>query len=235
VRLGFADAKELNTFFQSELINCSPNTIHAVDKILAFSKFLQIEVGPADFDLFTGARAEEESSSFLEENGLAQATRIVYANPASRWATKFWNERAWAELTDRLIVESRANVIFGGAPSELDHVLKIVSLMNNIPVIAAGRLSPIGAAALIKASSIYVGVDSGPMHIAALLGRPVVALFGPTDPAKVGPYGHGHVVVRVEQLPCLGCRKSTCKDKRCLNEISADRVFEEIIGLTNWN
>ncbi len=233
-RVGLADAKELNTFFQSKLIYSVPGKPHAIDKILSFSDFLQITVDFCDFKLFLGDAAELEASSFLEKCGINRPSRIVYANPATRWATKFWNERAWAELADKLILELNVRVIFGGASSELSHVLKIVSLMNQEPLVAAGSLSPIGAAALIKASDIYVGVDSGPMHMAALLGIPVVALFGPTDPAKVGPYGPGHAVVRVEELSCLGCRKSICDDKLCLDKISADRVLDEIKRLTGW-
>lgn len=233
--VGFANAKELNTFFQSKLVHDSPDKPHAVDKILGFADFLELTVESADFDLFIGDSAMREARLFIDESGIKGAERIVYANPATRWATKFWNKRAWGELADRLINELNAKVIFGGGPSEIGYVLEIVSLMKQEPVIAAGRLTPIGAAALIKASDIYVGVDSGPMHIAAFVGTPVVALFGPTDPAKVGPYGPGNVVVRVDGLSCLGCRKSVCSDRRCLDEISADRMFEEVQKLTNWN
>ena len=234
VRLGFAEAKELNTFFQSKLVHCASNILHAVDKNLSFAKYLKINVEPTDFQLFLGPEAQHEASSFLEQSGASTKKRLVYANPATRWATKFWNERAWAQLADKLILELESLVIFGGASSELHYVNRIVSLMTQKPIIAAGRLSPIGAAALIANSNVYVGVDSGPMHIAAILGKPVVAIFGPTDPAKVGPYGHGHSIIRVEGLFCLGCRKSVCNDKRCMNEIPAERVFEEIKKLTNW-
>ncbi|MGC8660040.1 MAG: glycosyltransferase family 9 protein, partial [Desulfomonilaceae bacterium] len=188
-----------------------------------------------DFWLAIGKPAEAEALSFLENAGVGHGQRIVYVNPATRWATKFWSDRAWAELADKLIHELNVVVTFGGAPAELNYLDLIVSHMKQKPLVAAGRLRLMGAAALIKASSLYVGVDSGPMHIAALLGCPIVALFGPTDPAKVGPYGKGHVVVRKEELPCLGCRKSNCSDKRCLNGISAGQVFEEIRGLTGWN
>lgn len=234
-RIGFANAKELNTFFQSRLVHDSPDKPHAVDKILGFADFLELTVDSADFELFIGASAINEARLFMDESGIDGVERIVYANPATRWATKFWNKRAWAELADRLINELNAKVIFGGGPSEIDYVFEIVALMKQEPVIAAGRLTPIGAAALIKASDIYVGVDSGPMHIAAFVGTPVIAIFGPTDPEKVGPYGPGNVVVRVENLSCLGCRKSVCSDRRCLDQISADRMFEEVQKLMNWN
>ncbi len=233
-RLGFADAKELNTFFQSDHVSSSTANPHAVDQLLCFADFLKISVNPADFRLFLGDGAEQEAKSFMDSSGLGTFDRVVYANPGTRWATKFWNKRAWADLADRLIVELQCTVILGGGPSERAYVEEIVNLMKLRPVVAAGCLSPAGAASLIKASQIYVGVDSGPMHMAAFLGTPVVALFGPTDPEKVGPYGEGHRVVRVDDLTCLGCRKSVCNDKKCLDGISSDRVFEEIMQLTGW-
>ena len=62
--------------------------------------------------------------------------RLVYANPATRWATKFWNERAWADLADKLILELNSFVIFGGSSAELHYVHRIVSLMSQTPVVA---------------------------------------------------------------------------------------------------
>jgi len=88
--------------------------------------------------------------------------------------------------------------------------------------------------ALLARADVYVGVDSGPMHIAAFTGTPVVALFGPTDPAKVGPYGPGHRVVLREDLDCLACRRRSCEDRKCLEGITAERVFEETVRLLDW-
>ena len=106
--------------------------------------------------------------------------------------------------------------------------------MNSTPIISAGYLSPIGSAALIEDSSLFVGVDSGPMHIASFVGTPVVALFGPTDPAKVGPYCSRKIVIRFDELDCLGCRKSDCPERLCMERISSDRVFQAILDITNW-
>ena len=92
-RLGFADAKELNTFFQSDHVRAPSDKPHAVDQLLCFADFLQLSVKPADFRLFLGDRAEQEAKSFVDSSGLAMSDRIVYANPATRWATKFWNKR----------------------------------------------------------------------------------------------------------------------------------------------
>lgn len=233
-RAGFDDAKELNTFFQTKLVRTSSEKIHAVDKILCFTKLLDIEVEESDFRMFIGDEAKTEARDFMNLNSVNEKDRVVYANPATRWATKFWNTREWADLADRLMSELGVRVIFGGAKSDSAYVEAIVALMSRTPVISAGYLSPIGSAALIEASSLYVGVDSGPMHIASFVGTPVVALFGPTDPAKVGPYCSRKSVIRVDELDCLGCRKSDCPDRVCMRRISANRVFEAILDITRW-
>jgi ADP-heptose:LPS heptosyltransferase len=65
------------------------------------------------------------------------------------------------------------------------------------------------------------------MHIAAALGIPVFAIFGPTDPLRTGPYGEGHTVIR-EDIPCAPCFKRTCNDIKCMNNLSAEKVYEII-------
>jgi heptosyltransferase I len=233
-RIGFADAKELNTLFQTKLVQTPTEKSHAVDKILNFAAIFDLKVEKSDFGLTLGNVAISEAQNFLNQNAISLDGKIVYANPASRWATKFWNTRAWADLSDRLISELGAHVIFGGGKSDRHYINEIVSLMEKRPVVTAGYLSPAGSAALIEASDVYVGVDSGPMHIASFVGTPVVALFGPTDPQKVGPYGCEKIVITIDGLLCLGCRKSECSNRICMDGISSDRVFEAISRITKW-
>ena len=65
------------------------------------------------------------------------------------------------------------------------------------------------------------------MHLAAAMGTPVVALFGPTAPARTGPYGPGHMVVRTG-VPCSPCFKKRCADPKCMYEITPDLVFHAV-------
>ena len=94
----------------------------------------------------------------------------MYANPAARWETKYWTEEAWAELADLLIERTGAAVVFSGSPDDASHIRTIAERMKQRPIIAAGRLNLAEAVALIEAADVYVGVDSGPMHIAAFAG-----------------------------------------------------------------
>jgi ADP-heptose:LPS heptosyltransferase len=145
-----------------------------------------------------------------------------------------WTADAWARLTDLFIDKLDAAVVLSGGPGDVPYIHSIAERARELPLIAAGKLGLAEAVALIEASDVYVGVDSGPMHIAAFAGTPVVALFGPTDPAKVGPYGIGHSVVRHYDLDCLTCRKRSCDNRRCLEEITPERIFDETRTLMGW-
>lgn len=234
VRVGFADAKELNTRFQHRILTPDRAKPHAVDRNLEFARFLHCEPQPDDFRVVSGAAARQRVRAFLDEAGISERDRVVYANPAARWETKFWTVSGWAELGDLLIQEAAAKVVFGGSLQDRAYIESIVNMMKQPAVVAAGRLNLSEAVALIDYADVYVGVDSGPMHVAAFAGTPVVALFGPTDPAKVGPYGDGHRVIFSGDVDCLACRKRSCTNRRCLEKIPASKVFDETVGLLGW-
>ncbi len=228
IRIGFADAKELNTRFQNHLLTLHPDKPHAVDKNLAFAEYLGCDVKPSDFRLIASSDAAGRVQTLLSELGVNEGDKIIYANPASRWETKFWTISGWAQLADLIAKESGWSLILSGGPQDLGYIEQITAEMKSPARVAAGKLSLSDAVALMERSDLYVGVDSGPMHIAAFTNTPVVAIFGPTDPAKVGPYGAGHVVLQNEDLDCLICRKRSCPEMSCMNGITAERVFEAV-------
>lgn len=223
-RVGFSDARELNTLFQGILVTCCEHEVHAVDKNMSFARYLGIKPLPDDYRLEVGTRSRESAATFLGSNGVSESDAIVYVNPCGRWTTKLWNVRSWARVSRLLAEQEGLRVVLGGAPEDLPYLRKIHELSGSVCLISAGRLNLAESAALLEQSSIYVGVDSGPMHIASFVKTPAVALFGPTDPAKVGPYGDGHVIVRRDKLSCLGCRKRSCENPRCMDEIDPDEV-----------
>jgi heptosyltransferase I len=234
VKIGFADAKELNTRFQDYVIDPGPERIHAVDKNLAFAEYLGCPVVPEDFRLVVDPRAQERVHSFLLEGGVQEGDRIVYANSTARWETKFWTIEGWAELADLLVGRSKAAVVFAGSAADVPYIEQITGRMKGRALVAAGKLNLAEAAALMARSDVYVGVDSGPMHVAAFVGIPVGALFGPTEPEKVGPYGQGHKVIYNRDVDCIGCRKRRCNDRKCLEELKAETVFDETVELLGW-
>ncbi len=233
-RVGFADAKEFNTLFQHTTLGPPQDKPHAVDKNLVFADFLGCTAQPDDFRIVTGIAERDRIRSMLKEKGIRSGDRIVYANPAARWATKYWTPDGWAELADLIVGNGDAHLIFAGSPADSTYIADIIRRMTHRPIDLSGKLSLAEAAALLEISDCYVGVDSGPMHMAAFTGTRVIALFGPTDPAKVGPYGDGHLVLRQEDLDCLACRKRSCTDRRCLEDITGGRVYAEMKKHLEW-
>lgn len=229
LRLGFADAKELNTLFQDQLVAVPPAVQHAQAKNLLFCQHLGIKPADEDFHLCSSEEDCLAAQAVLHEHKAA-GKQIIYANPTARWQTKFWPVERWAALAD-CFHEYGMVFIFGGSKQDIEYITDIAKLMRSQPVISTGRLNLPQSAALISQSALYVGLDSGPMHIAALAGVPVVALFGPTHPERVGPWKVPHRIVRAEGLACLECRKRACGHLSCMRGISVSMVYEAALSL----
>lgn len=229
LRIGFGDARELNTWFQHRHIAVPATTVHAIDKNLLFCTYLGCKALAEDFFLHTDATDEQQADALLDEAGIEPGSPFVYVNPTARWQSKFWLAPRWSELCDRLQAAGIASV-FGGSRADLDAIASIVGAMSTRPAVAAGRLSLTASVALMKRATVYVGLDTGPMHMAAMVGTPVVALFGPTHPERVGPYGAGNTVVQAEGVDCLCCRKRVCANPMCMEGITVQRVYAEVMA-----
>lgn len=105
---------------------------------------------------------------------------------------------------------------------------EIASISGGASVSYAGKSSLKGLVELIRRARFLVTNDSGPMHIAAAMGVPVFAVFGPTDPTLTGPYGNGTRVVIKGQVKCSPCRNRTCGDMSCMEAVTVEMVEREI-------
>ncbi|MGD9947744.1 MAG: glycosyltransferase family 9 protein [Desulfobulbus sp.] len=229
-RYGFRNAREFNTFFQHHLIDIPPEITHAVEKNLLFASTFHCSVLPSDFRLCSSPTDEQAAIRFLEEAHIDSTGRFVYVNTTARWQSKFWLAERWGELCDRLISVGIWPIL-GGSSSDLSYIQQVVQHMKNSPIIAAGKLSLTESVALLKRSTAYVGLDTGPMHIAAMAGIPVVALFGPTHPERVGPYGVRQKILRADDVSCLCCRKRICSRMDCMRGISVEQVYTGVLDL----
>lgn len=230
MRVGFGDARELNTLFQHRLIAGDATVVHAVEKNLLFCDFLECPADEADFYLCTSPKDEQGAGRFLEAAGLGGDAPFVYVNPTARWQSKFWFSLRWSELSDQLL-EAGIGVVFGGSGADRVYIKEITGRMHRQGAVAAGQLSLTESVALMKRASVYVGLDTGPMHMAAMTGIPVVALFGPTHPERVGPYRVRQRIVRAQDLDCLCCRKRVCDHPRCMEGITVAAVFDQVMAL----
>ncbi len=232
-RVGFADAREGNPLVQDYRIEVRKRRMHALDKNLLFCAYLECPTREDDFFLPFNEEDELAVSNFLERFGAGAEKRIIYCNPVGRWDTKYWDPAKWALLGDRLTKEYGCLVVLAGSKGDSGYLRAISGLMKEKAVVAAGELSLPAVAALMARTSICVGLDSGPMHMAAMAGVPVVALFGPTNPELVRPYGVSHRIITNPDVDCLGCRKRQCRHLTCMKGITVGQVYKAVLELTS--
>jgi lipopolysaccharide heptosyltransferase II len=154
-----------------------------------------------------------------------RAPRIAVAPGATFGSAKCWAPERFAALADRLIADFGASVILFGTASERDITEQIAARMSHNPVNLAGQTSIGELPALFSACRLFVGNDSGAMHVAAAAGLPVVAVFGPTDPEGTSPVTSQLSLVR-EPVSCSPCFLRHCPvDRRCMTRVTGDAVY----------
>lgn len=177
---------------------------------------------------------DEVVGAVLKSEGLA-GKFIAGINAGGGWYTKRWVLERFARLADLLIEQYKASVILLWGPGQKSDVESIQSMMKHKAFIPP-ETTLLQLGALLKRCSILISNDSGPMHIAAAVGTPVVGIYGPTNPILQGPYGSRHVVVRNETLECLGCNFTRCPiGHPCMRELSVDDVLNGVKRLLKEN
>jgi heptosyltransferase-3 len=182
----------------------------------------------------------------LARHGLAQGG-FVHVHPASRWTFKCWPADRVAALCDVLAAKGLPIVLTSAPDAKEKALIDAVcaardrSAVPPAPTIdLSGQLSLKELAALTAQAKLFVGVDSAPMHIAAAMGTPVVAIFGPSGDREWGPWGdvgnNPHRVVASNTHPCRPCGMAGCNDSKvsdCLTTLPVSQVLaacEELLA-----
>jgi heptosyltransferase-2 len=173
------------------------------------------------------ARADE----MLRQAGArAGAFRVALAPGAAYGSAKCWPAERFAALAGRLIAEFDADVILFGTASERVVAEKISAAMRHRPVMLVGDTSVGDLPALLGCCQLFIGNDSGAMHVAAAVGLPVVGIFGPTDPVGTAPVTPRFTLVR-QPVSCSPCFLRHCPvDHRCMTRIDVDAVYAAARG-----
>ena len=222
-KLGYDSLQELSGLFLNEKIPEDMNK-HAVDRYLDFPRYLGANINDAEFTLPLTDESEAAGQLLFDQYGL-ENKKFIAINPVAFWETKLWDDDKFAQLADLIAANLYINVVFTG--SEKEPIEKIIALAKSRPVNLGGNTSLLDLAYLYKRAMMVITTDSGPMHLAAAAGTSVIALFGPTDPARTGPYGTGHTIIRAG-LPCSPCFLKKCSTKKCMQDISPEQVFAVI-------
>ena len=181
--------------------------------------------------LVPGEVAEANVSAHLATFAL-HGNDFIHIHPASRWFFKCWPVDSMAALITRLQAAGHAVVLTAAPSKDEQAMLAAIQARLEKPAFSlSGQLTLKELAALTKAARLFVGVDSAPMHIAAAVGTPVVALFGPSGDKQWGPWGVDNRVLVSGVHACRPCGDDGCgggKVSECLTSISVDRVADAV-------
>lgn len=225
---GWTGARELSWVAYTHRIPVPTLDAHAVDRYLWVGDLLDLAPGPAEFHIPATPQARASVDRFLDERDLA-AQPLGVLTPGTLWETKHWPPQSFARVAQYLI-ESGWAVVLAGSGRDRPRCRQVADACPEA-LDLCGRTTLSELAELIRRARICVTNDSGPMHLAAALGTPLVSVFGPTDPVWIGPYQRPQAVVRagLECSPCYLRQLRECPHGHgCMNLVTPDMVNNRI-------
>ncbi|MFN7138203.1 MAG: glycosyltransferase family 9 protein, partial [Limisphaerales bacterium] len=199
---------------------------HAVDWYLQVLERLKVPVDRP----FVWLPVNDYAQAIVKEQQGGR-NRYILLNPGARWVNKRWPAEYFALLAQKIAATyPEITIVITGAKNEAYLGEQIKAAVPDRCLDLTGKTSLVEMVEWIRGGLLMVTNDTGPMHIAAAVGTPVISLFGPTDADRTGPYGQSHNAIRVS-LPCAPCMKDRCENPNyleCLTRISPERVLEEI-------
>ncbi len=180
-------------------------------------------------------RANERITALLAEAGIGPDDRLIAIHPSASCVSKRWMPSRFAQVADRLIAEQGARICIVAGPSDTRYAQEMAQAMQQPALNTAGKLAIRELAALLSRCRLLISNDSGPVHIAAALGVPVVDIFGRNQrglsPKRWGPLGKGHVILHKE-VGCVTCLAHNCDiEFLCLTSLSVDEVYRAAVSV----
>jgi heptosyltransferase-3 len=225
VRIGFNAEHRWRGKWYTHVVPSLSAMQHRIDRDLEALQPLSIQAGSKELQLRLTPEESNSADQLLDQLGVQRSQSMVILQPGARYWFKAWPPERFAELADQLTSQHGCQVLIGGSDQDIDLAQQIRQMAKSSLVIMAGRTTIKQFAAIAKKSALFVGSDSGAMHIAAAVGTPVVALFGPSNPREWGPRG-GSVEVLYKELDCRSCFHPTCirGEENCMRLIAVHEV-----------
>ena len=225
-RIGYCEMRE-GSALVSKAIKGEHAKDHVIERYLDVARYLGAKINSFDDIKFPMPDLTKETASIkekLQARGLAGDYMVMV--PGARWKTKEWPVEHYAELAKK-ITATGMYVVLAGGPDDKPKGEKIKELADSSLVIdLTGATSLRELAALIKDAKVYISADTGPLHFAAALKKPLVAMYGPTLADRTGPYGSKESTVLLSPASCKGCLKKECNNWHCMHDISPEEVFK---------
>ncbi len=222
-RIGLAEAREGSRLFYTAKVK-GGRGLHAVERYLKVAADLGCPTGENGPQFPLPMRGSDRMRRVKAD---LQAYAIIV--PGARWRTKLWPAANFGAVAAGLRVRS----VVVGSLSDRAIADAVVAASSGRALSLAGETDLSELIDLMRGARVVITNDSGPMHIAAALQIPVIAVFGPTSPVLTGPYGKGHVVLQAKE-PCIPCFRKTCAHMKCMNAIAPEEVIEKVHAVLQW-
>ena len=200
------------------------NIIAEVERLFYGTARLEHETPSPELEI--SSQRKREARALLQNRGLRLDRPVIALCPGSTNSrAKRWPSDRFAALGDMLSREANSEILLIGSPEDSGVANETASMMRSRPIVMAGETTLAESAAVLSICDLLVTNDTGPAHLAAAVGCPVVVIFGPTDPVTTRPFSEAAVVVR-QKPECAPCMLRDCPiDHRCMTAITADEVF----------
>ena len=226
-RIGYCEMRE-GSGLVSRAIGGAHSKDHVIERYLDVARYLGAKVDSLDDVQFPMPDLSKETDSVqekLRQLGWSGGDYVVIV-PGARWWTKEWPVEHYVALAKKL-VDAGTSVVLAGGPDDASKGKAIAEQCDSALVLdMTGKTSLRELAALIKNCSFYISADTGPLHFAAALKKPLVAMYGPTKADRTGPYGSKNSTVLLSPAKCAGCLKKKCADWHCMHDITPEMVYE---------
>jgi predicted lipopolysaccharide heptosyltransferase III len=225
VRIGFNAEERWTGRCYTEVVRGQAGA-HRIERDLAALAPLGIVVQDRIPRLWLTQEDDALVEQLITDVGIPKDRPWVIVQPGARYWFKAWPPERFAELADRMTDRFGCQVLVAGSPHEQALTETVVKHAKRRLLSIAGRSTVRALAALVKRSALFVGNDTGAMHIAAAVGTPIVGLFGPSNPAEWGPRG-GPAETIYKELDCRICFHPTCQrgEQNCMKLITVDEVM----------
>jgi ADP-heptose:LPS heptosyltransferase len=228
-RLGFAASDRAGAWLTDRLPYDPAVVAHETARYEAILTRLGIPRGETTLDVAVTQVERVDAQNFLRSAGIESGERVIGIHPGSNVALKRWPAERFVEVAVAITEQKLGRLLLVGGPSERETAERIATRCRAVN--AVGRTTVRQLVGLATVMDVLITPDSGPMHIAAAVGTPTIALFGPTDPVRVGPLGPGHQVLDAP-VPCGPCFRSgkfpNCPKALCLEGVKVSQVMDAV-------
>lgn len=218
-------------YLLSDVINDAPHLKHVVEYNLHLVDQLGCEVKSRTPSLHVTDEQVEWARGLLRLTNSGVSPAIIGIHPGASKPLRHWKEERFAELADKFLAEGRNRVLLFQGPEDKEIVAKIADLMKNKPLLVQQPLEHLPA--IFRCCSVFIGLDSGAVHIADAVGVPTVVLFGPADPERVKPFSDNSSIIIKEGYWCRPCDQVHCVQPHdnCMDALQVEAVYSRALAL----